>query len=75
MPLSIEVITYDKDRLNYFTALLKKAQKKYDRLYKKFENSPYLWEGTERLNDAGRAVQFYRDVVAMLERKYTEGQT
>lgn len=66
----IKVITYDQERLNYFTDLMKKAQKRYDRLYKKFANSPYLWEETELLNDAGRELQFYKDVIALLEQGY-----
>lgn len=68
--VKIEVITYDQERLNYFTDLMKKAQKKYDRLYKKFANSPYLWEETELLNDAGRELQFYKDVIALFEQGY-----
>lgn len=68
--VKIEVITYDQERLNYFTDLMKRAQKRYDRLYKKFANSPYLWEETELLNDAGRELQFYKDVIALLEKSY-----
>ena len=68
--MEIKVITYDQERLNYFTDLMKKAQKRYDRLYKKFANSPYLWEETELLNDAGREVQFYKDVIALLKPGY-----
>ena len=70
--VEIKVITYDQERLNYFTDLMKKAQKRYDRLYKKFANSPYLWEETELLNDAGRELQFYKDVIALLEQGYSK---
>jgi hypothetical protein len=73
----IKVITYEQDRLNHFIDCMEKAQKKYDRLYKRYKNSPYLFEGTTLLSDAGRELQFYKDVVAMLEqdnRKQSEGE-
>ena len=73
----IEVITYEQDRLNYFTDLMEKAQKSYDRLYKKYIDSPYLFDGTTILSDAGRELSFYKDVVDMLKkcyRKQSEGE-
>jgi translation initiation factor 2 alpha subunit (eIF-2alpha) len=72
MRVQIDVITYEKDRLDFFTALMKKAQKKYDRLYKRFENSPYLSEGAELLNNAGRELQFFEEIVEMLKQKLKE---
>lgn len=65
----IEVITYEEDRLNYFTELMKKSQKRYKRLFKKFRNAPYLSAESEMLSDAGRETQFHGDVVEMLEKK------
>lgn len=75
--VEIEVITYEQDRFNHFINLMEKAQKQYDRLYKRYKDSPYLFEGTTLLSDAGRELQFYKDVIAMLEqgnRKQSEGE-
>jgi phage FluMu protein Com len=75
--IEIEVITYEQDRLNYFTDLMEKAQKSYDRLYKKYKDSPYLFDGTTFLSDAGKELSFYKDVVEMLKqgyRKQSEGE-
>ena len=73
--MRIEVITYERDRLNYFTELMVKAQKRYRRLFKKYKCAPILSAETEMLNEAGRIAQFHGDVVEMLEKKYTEGHT
>lgn len=64
--IEIEVITYEQDRFNHFINLMEKAQKSYDRLCKRYKDSPYLFEGTTLLSDAGRELQFYKDVIAML---------
>ena len=76
--MKIKVITYDEERLNYFTDLMKKAQNRYERLYKKYARSEHLWEKElTLLSDAGREVQFCEDVVSMLKqgyRKQTEGE-
>jgi hypothetical protein len=64
---SIEVITYEEDRLNYFTNLMQKSLKKYEKLFKKFKDAPYLSEEFQTLSDAGREVQFYQDIIEMLE--------
>ncbi len=74
---TIEVITYEQERLNYFTDLMKKVQKRYKRLFKKFKYAPYLSEESVLLSDAGRQAQFHGDVVEMLEkgyRKQSEGE-
>ena len=75
--IEIEVITYEQDRFNHFINLMEKAQKSYDRLYKRYKDSPYLFEGTTLLSDAGRELQFYKDVIAMLgqgNQKQSEGE-
>lgn len=72
--MKIKCITYEQDRLNHFIALKEQAQKQYDRLYKRFKDSPYLFEGTTILSDAGRELQFYTDVVAMLEQEKNNEQ-
>jgi len=65
--VQIEVITYEQDRLNYFTDLMKKAQERYKRLFKKFKDAPYASEEAQALSDAGRETHFLGDVVGMLE--------
>lgn len=67
MEMKIKVITYEQHRLEYFTNLNEKAQKTYNRLYKKFKDAPYLSAEATTLSDAGREVQFLADVVEMLE--------
>jgi hypothetical protein len=66
----IEVITYEQDRLYFFVDQVSLAQKKYDRLFKTFKDAPYLSEGAQFLSDAGRELQFYKDIVEMLDKGY-----
>lgn len=66
----IEVITYEQDRLNFFTDLMQKAQKKYKRLFNKYKDNSYLSEEAQILSDAGRETHFFGDVVEMLEKGY-----
>lgn len=68
----IEVITYEQDRLNYFADLMKKAQERYKRLFKKFKDAPYASEEAQALSDAGRETHFLGDVVGILEGKQRE---
>lgn len=70
MKEQIEVITYEQDRLNYFTDLMKKAQERYKRIFKKHKDAPYLSEEAQALSDAGRETHFLGDVVGMLEKDY-----
>lgn len=70
MKLEIEVITYERDRLDYFTELMEKAPKRYKRLFKKYKDAPMLSAETEVLNEAGRVAHFHGDVVEMLEKGY-----
>ena len=77
MNKQIEVITYEQDRLYFFAEQVSLAQKKYDRLFKTFKDAPYLSEGAQFLSDAGRELQFYKDVVEMFDkgyRKQSEGE-
>ena len=67
MENQIEVITYEQERLNYFTDLMEKAQRRYRRLFKRFNNAPILSEEYQMMNDAGRQSNFHCDVVEMLE--------
>ena len=66
----IEFIDYEQDRLMFFVNELSLAQRKYDRLFKTFKDAPYMSEGAVFLSDAGREVQFYKDVVEMLDKGY-----
>ena len=66
----IEVITYEQDRLNYFTDLMQKAQIRYSRLFRIYKDAPYLSEEAQKVSDAGREAQFHGDVVEMLENGY-----
>lgn len=68
MEKQIEVITYEQDRLNYFTDLMNKAQERYNRLFKQHKDAPYASVEAQALSDAGREAQFYGDVVEMLEK-------
>lgn len=75
--IQIEVITYEQERLAFFTKAMQLAQKRYNRLFKIFKDEPYLSEGTTIVSDAGRESQFYHDIVEMLEndcRKQSEGE-
>lgn len=40
----IKVVTYEEERLNYFTNLMQKSIKKYEKLFKKFKDATYLKE-------------------------------
>ena len=66
--LHIEVSTYEDMRIEFFEKLLDKSRKKYGRLYRRFKESPYLFEGTVILSDAGAEVQYLEDVVKMLQK-------
>jgi hypothetical protein len=75
--IEIKSITYEEERLYFFVDQVSLAQKKYDRLYKTFKDAPYLSEGAQFLSDAGRELQFYKDVVEMFDkgyRKQSEGE-
>jgi hypothetical protein len=64
----IEVITYEKERLDYFTELMTKAQKRYKRLFEKHQYCGYMSAEYLLLCDAGRKAHFHGDVVEMLEK-------
>lgn len=75
--MKIEVITYEQERLDFFTKAMNLAQKRYNRLFEIFKDDPYLSEGTTIVSDAGRELRFYQDIVEMLEsgnRKEIEGE-
>ena len=65
--IEIKVVTYKEERLNYFTALYEKAKNKFDRLFKKHKDAPYLSDEFQKLSDAGHEAEFLGDVVKMLK--------
>ena len=69
--IEITVVTYKEERLNYFTALYEKAKNKFDRLFKKHKDAPYLSDEFQKMSDAGHEAEFLGDVVKML--KQSEG--
>jgi hypothetical protein len=65
--IEIKVVTYKEERLNYFTALYEKAKNKFDRLFKKHKDAPYLSDEFQKMSDAGHEAEFLGDVVKMLK--------
>ena len=63
----IEIVAYEQERLSFFVDEMNRSKKRYDRLFKKHKDASYLSEEVERLEDAGRELQFHHDVVEMLE--------
>ena len=70
--IEIKVVTYKEERLNYFTALYEKAKNKFDRLFKKHKDAPYLSDEFQKMSDAGHEAEFLGDVVKMLKRREGE---
>lgn len=70
--IEIKVVTYKEERLNYFTALYEKKKNKFDRLFKKHKDAPYLSDEFQKMSDAGHEAEFLGDVVKML--KQSEGE-
>jgi hypothetical protein len=66
----IEVVTYEEERLAFFVTQMQLAKKRYDRIFKTFKDAPYGSEGSVFLSDSGRELNFYGDVVEMLEKGY-----
>lgn len=65
--MEIKVITYEEERLLFFTEQMEKAKKRYERLNKTYQGKSYLSEVSQKLADAGRELRFYEDVVEMLK--------
>lgn len=68
--MQIESITYERERLDFFTELMKLAQTRYNLLHRRFKDAPYLSEEHQTLSDMGREIHFFGDVVEMLEKGY-----
>ena len=66
--VTINVISYEDERLGFFVDQRRAAQKKYERLEKQLKlDSGYLSAEVEALSDCGRKLSFYNDVIEMLE--------
>lgn len=66
--MTIKEISYKDERLEFFVDKRKAVQKQYDRLEKQIKpDVPYLSERRQLLDDYGRELSFYNDVIKMLE--------
>lgn len=66
--VTMNMISYEDERLGYFADQRKLVQKRYDRLEKQIKpDEPYLSERRQFLDDCGRELSFYNDVIEMLE--------
>ena len=64
----IKEISYKDERLEFFMDKRKEVQKTYDRLEKQIKpDARYLSERVQLLSDCGRELNFYNDVIEMLE--------
>lgn len=71
--MTITQITYEEDRLLFFSEQKRLAEKRYKRLAKLVKpDDPYLSETRQLLSEAGRELSFYNDVVEMLLRELSE---
>jgi hypothetical protein len=65
--MKITEITYEEDRLTFFSKQMKLAEKRYKQTVKKVKQSDsYLSETNLLASEAGQELCFYKDVVEML---------
>jgi hypothetical protein len=65
---TMNVISYEDERLGFFADQRKTVQKRYDRLKKQIKpDEPYLSERRQFLYDCSRELSFYNDIIEMLE--------
>ena len=66
--VTMNVISYEDERLGFFADQRRVVQRRYDRLEKQIKpDEPYTSERREFLSDCGRELSFYNDVIEMLE--------
>lgn len=66
--VTMNMISYEDERLGFFADQRRVVQKRYDRLEKQIKpDEPYTSERREFLADCGRELSFYNDVIEMLE--------
>ena len=68
--IGIKVVTYEEQRLKYFSDLLKKAQARYKRLVQKHKDAHYLSDEFQKMSDVSGEICFLEEVVDMLENGY-----
>jgi hypothetical protein len=70
---NLRLITYEAERIEFFAKRMRKAQNRYERLYKKLDGTePYLSLKRQEVDDAARMARFYQDVVEILEKELKE---
>ena len=66
--VTMNMISYEDERLGFFADQRRVVQKRYDRLEKQIKpDEPYTSERREFFSDCGRELSFYNDVIEMLE--------
>lgn len=72
----IKEISYKDERLEFFVDQRTVVQRRYDKLAKTIKpDEPYLSERRQLLDDCGRELNFYNDVIAMLENDVVSKRT
>ena len=67
--VTMNMISYEDERLGFFADQRRVVQRRYDRLEKQIKpDEPYTSERREFLADCGRELSFYNDVIEMLEK-------
>lgn len=70
--VTMNMISYEDERLGFFADQRKLVQKRYDRLENQIKpDEPYTSERREFLSDCGRELSFYNDIIEMLENGVT----
>lgn len=73
---TIKEVSYKDERLEFFADQRKVVQRRYDKLAKTIKpDEPYLSERRQLLDDCGRELSFYNDVIEMLENDVVSKRT
>lgn len=74
--MEIKEISYKDERLGFFADQQRMLQRRYDKLQKSIKpDEPYLSERRQLLDDCGRELSFYNDVIEMLENDVVSKRT
>lgn len=74
--VEIKEISYKDERLEFFVDQRTVVQRRYDKLAKTIKpDEPYLSERRQLLDDCGRELNFYNDVIEMLENDVVSKRT
>ena len=76
VPLELVTVTYAEDRLRHFEQERARAKWRYEAVMQSLKDAkPHeIWH-EEEMSDAGRTLQFYDDVVAMLKSEMEKEET